>query len=169
MASRHQKRNRAQANTFTTPVENLSMADIFGGPQVLAMTTYVEQISNDKKRRYQEAIPVNPPSPMKNQKAAASTSTANSVFSLTEEVYTMELDGWEGYGEDDPSHAGSTASKDRTAAVKPSDPALHYWLENHRDDYLQLFLWHDGRGPMDSDTCPDCAVAENAVISRFTE
>ncbi|KAJ7058645.1 hypothetical protein C8F01DRAFT_1085756 [Mycena amicta] len=131
------------------------------------MTTYVKRISNDKKRRYQEAVPVNPPSPMKNQKLATLMSTPNnSVFSLTEEAYTMELDGWEGYGEDHPSHAQSTVAKDGAAAVKPSDPVLHYWMENHRDNYLQLLLWHDGRGAMDSDTCPECAVGENAALYR---
>ncbi|KAJ7059939.1 hypothetical protein C8F01DRAFT_1254038 [Mycena amicta] len=164
MSFRRQKRHRAQANASTTPVVNLSMDDLFGGPHVPEMTTYVERISNDKKRRYQEAVPVNPPSPMKNQRAASSTSTPNLAFSLTEELYTMELDGWE--AEYHPSHAESTADKDRTAAIKPSDPVLHYWMENHRDDYLRMLLWHDGRGPVDSDTCPECAVAENAALYR---
>ncbi|KAJ7068434.1 hypothetical protein C8F01DRAFT_1246940 [Mycena amicta] len=166
MTTRRQKRNHAQVNTSLTPLVNMSMDELFGGPSLAPMTTFVERMSNDKKRRYQEAVPVNPPSPMKHQyrQATSAARTARSVFSVEDEAYTMDLDGW---GDGDASGRESTAPKD-TAAVKPSDPALNYWLLNHRDDYLRLFLWHDGRGAMDADSCPECGTGQ-AVLYRCEE
>ncbi|KAJ7066666.1 hypothetical protein C8F01DRAFT_1208764 [Mycena amicta] len=170
MLSSRQKRKRAQPAGSTTPVVNMSMDDLFGGSAMPPMTTYVERMSNDKKRRYQEAVPVNPPSPMKNQlrQPPISTQTAKSAFSLADESYTMELNGWMGDEGVGMLPTGSTSAKG-TAPVKPSDPALHYWSENHRDDYLRILLWHDGRGAMDGDTCPECLIPDNAPLYRCEE
>ncbi|KAF7317468.1 hypothetical protein HMN09_00484000 [Mycena chlorophos] len=100
------------------------------------METHIERRSNDKKRPLQEVIAIEPPSPMKRQaRQPPSESPIQLPFSLVDELYNLDLDlnGDVGYVED-----GSVKPKERNSSVpvKPSDPALRYWTEHHRDEYL---------------------------------
>ncbi|KAF7319241.1 CxC2 domain-containing protein [Mycena chlorophos] len=67
-----------------------------------------------------------------------------SAIQLEEDFYELDVEADEGLGPIEP----------QVKVVKPSDPALAYWAESCRDNYLRALFWHDGRGYLSNDGCP---------------
>ncbi|KAF7325218.1 CxC2 domain-containing protein [Mycena kentingensis (nom. inval.)] len=104
----------------------------------------VNRVSSDNRRVYTEAVPVAPPSPVKCLRADAQRpSDAPPHLPLLDESerYGMETFDDEDDGGDE--NIGGAAS---TGAPRPADPAMNVWMREHRDDFLRVLLWRDGRG-----------------------
>lgn len=74
-----------------------SLAEITGNSIDTPITTFVERVSADNRRRYREEVLVDPPSPVKRQRAAGTQpiqdfSRANVEFSAALEIYEMGFD-----------------------------------------------------------------------------
>ncbi|KAF7305332.1 CxC2 domain-containing protein [Mycena chlorophos] len=165
MASNRHKRSLAQAQRSAPDTQQFSADDLFG-PSAVQMETTIERLSNNKKRRVVETVPVNPPSPMKRQTAASSSRLE--VPSVVEDLYAMDLDLDTQANADEDVPLRREQRRD-PVDVKPADPALHYWRDRHRDTYLRTLLWHDGRGGSGSPTCPQCLDPAHAALYRCDE
>ncbi|KAF7295904.1 hypothetical protein HMN09_01134400 [Mycena chlorophos] len=127
-ASRSGRRKRAQAqpnrSSANETTHEFTMNDLLES-NMPPMETHVERMSNDRKRRFQDVVPVEPPSPMKRQAtrtaadSAATEEPAGLPFSPADELYNLDLDG--SYNEYPESlGAGSSAKRNPLGQVKPS-------------------------------------------------
>nr|GAT46626.1 predicted protein [Mycena chlorophos] len=104
-ASRSGRRKRAQAQPNRSSTNEITheftMNDLLES-SIPPMETHVERMSNDRKRRFQDVVPVEPPSPMKRQtirstaESLATGTTEESPmglpFSPVDELYNLDLD-----------------------------------------------------------------------------
>ncbi|KAJ7059357.1 hypothetical protein C8F01DRAFT_1255058 [Mycena amicta] len=154
-------RKRKRTQHIGSNAEEIAIEDIFGGTS--ALPTFVDRISEDRRRVFQEEIRINPPSPMKRQprRGPAQTST-ESPFSLEENLYSLDLD----WGDEAPTVSDAVLAAGPSGAVTPSDPVLHEWVNLHREEFLRLLFWHEGRGEGVEDTCHACGIAGSAPEYR---
>ncbi|KAF7311821.1 CxC2 domain-containing protein [Mycena indigotica] len=118
----------------------------------------IERMSADKRRTISEAIPALPPSPLKRLRVAALAPVATSTVDIEGDSYRM------GVGDDDWEDGQAPFRSDPTPRVlRPADYTLRTWMLKHRDEYLRLMLWHEGRGAS-LPSCPDCQ--ENEPVYR---
>ncbi|KAF7304426.1 CxC2 domain-containing protein [Mycena chlorophos] len=75
------------------------------------------------------------------------------LFSLNDDFYLMELENNE-------------VVEPIKKPIRPSDPALRRWAEQHRNEFLRALLWHDARGKDGSETCARCTVPGKAAAYR---
>ncbi|KAJ7797560.1 hypothetical protein B0H14DRAFT_3493624 [Mycena olivaceomarginata] len=141
-----------------------SIADITGNHIDVPITTFVDCVSQDNRRRYREEVLIEPPSPVKRQRAAESHPHPAPLFPPLDSVdeserYQLGFDLPEELPVDDPPAPGPLPTK-------PSDPALHRFRCN-RDLYLgnilqrDGFIWSDG-----GSVCSTCWLAMDGVIFR---
>ncbi|KAJ7353487.1 hypothetical protein DFH08DRAFT_805034 [Mycena albidolilacea] len=145
-----------------------SLADITGNNTEIPITTYVDRVSEDGHRRYRDEVVVEPPSPVKRQRARealphpAPHLPPHDSFNESER-YHLGFDLPEDWPLEDPPAPGPLPTK-------PLDPALHRFRCN-RDLYLgnilrcDGFIWTEG-----GEVCSGCWMAtggDQPVIFRF--
>ncbi|KAJ7431875.1 hypothetical protein B0H11DRAFT_2261289 [Mycena galericulata] len=158
--------------TVHTHTQRFSLESITGRkPEEDHITTYVDRVSEDQRRRYREAVPVGLPSPIKRARLDAANAASRNAD--TEETFPSshqdadfippdryEVDlGFE--GDDEGPRRPSRVPR----AVKPSDPALHRFRAR-RAEYLTAFLRRDGCGNADADLCRVCKEPDAACSFR---
>ncbi|KAJ7441783.1 hypothetical protein B0H11DRAFT_2251843 [Mycena galericulata] len=121
------------------------------------ITTFVDRMSNDKRRVYREEFPVEPPSPVKRARIDAAAPppcfppSGSCDDSLAFERYELPHDG-------DPEPLDTLTGLPLPPGVKPfkySDPILFTWRPKI-DTYVAEFIRLEGRGGADIDVCPGC-------------
>ncbi|KAJ7449737.1 hypothetical protein B0H11DRAFT_2247094 [Mycena galericulata] len=175
-AYRKNKKNKTSAAvsdpSVHTHTHRFSLEAITGRkPEDDSITTYVDRVSQDQRRRYREEVQVGLPSPIKRARLeAASASLAHdpeethanfqpddSEF-VPPDRYEVDL-GFEGDDE------GAPRPPRVPREVKPSDPALHRFRAR-RGEYLTAFLRRDGCGNADAELCRVCREPDAACDFR---
>ncbi|KAF7329850.1 CxC2 domain-containing protein [Mycena kentingensis (nom. inval.)] len=131
-------------------------------PVSAPLVNTVESVTVEGRRRrvVSEAIPdIDPNSPIKRmrQSEAATEPDAIPAFAPTEE-YTMTF--WE---EEDP-FGGSTPATSRAQGKdrsKVADRAMAEWVAEYREEFLDAFVWLDGRGLSSSQ--PHCCRCQDPM------
>ncbi|KAJ7050384.1 hypothetical protein C8F01DRAFT_1264052 [Mycena amicta] len=143
------------------------------------------RVSADNRGTYSQTLPVPlaPPSPLKRLRQDASRSAPPQQPSLRLDIeqdrYDMGADDHDWEMEEPATGASRTPS-----VLRPSDEALRDWAESHRDQYLCILLWRDGRGEFTGGCrrcrdelrpaiwwCQECfggALLARSVSGRFT-
>nr|GAT52430.1 predicted protein [Mycena chlorophos] len=105
------------------------------------LSTHVHRQSTDNRRTHTETVVVEPPSPVK--RARVELNRAHQGVSIRAEA-ADDSQRYEVECEEDAAAVAKAKARERL--TQPADPAMHRWMLNHRDDYLKLLLWRDGRG-----------------------
>ncbi|KAF7321778.1 CxC2 domain-containing protein [Mycena kentingensis (nom. inval.)] len=159
-------RNRKRLES-TRPVASSSQHHSFDLAQFLPpapdapIVTRVNRVSGDNRRVYTEAVPVAPPSPVKRLRAdAQKPAEAAAHLPLLDESERYSVDAGDEEDDDESLGAGTSAGPPR-----PADPAMSVWMREHRDTFLRVLLWRDGRGSA-ADICPQCKTRASCVRCR---
>ncbi|KAF7307923.1 CxC2 domain-containing protein [Mycena kentingensis (nom. inval.)] len=90
------------------------------------------------------------------------------VNDSTEEGYSMAL--WEGDDEDEDEDVPEVLLHSVYNSVNlTQDRAMYEWSSGHRDEFLRVLLWHDGRKGMGGDGCRRCMRSSAAAEYRCPE
>ncbi|KAF7300096.1 CxC2 domain-containing protein [Mycena kentingensis (nom. inval.)] len=164
LAMSDRKRKRLES---TRPVASSSQHHSFDLAQFLPpapdapIVTRVNRVSGDNRRVYTEAVPVAPPSPVKRLRAdAQKPAEAAAHLPLLDESERYSVDAGDEEDDDESLGAGTSAGPPR-----PADPAMSVWMREHRDTFLRVLLWRDGRGSA-ADICPQCKTRASCVRCR---
>ncbi|KAJ7512294.1 hypothetical protein B0H11DRAFT_2214098 [Mycena galericulata] len=150
-----------------THTHTFSVAEITGRNDNVPITTYVDRVSQDNRRGYRETVLVEPPSPVKRQRASAgsafdnlstTTSHPHSPDSPFDAPQCYEM----GFDADDESPR-ERRPRPAGRAVKASDPALQRFRAL-RDIWLANMLRRDGRLGRDTTWCRGCSSDTPAVF-----
>ncbi|KAJ7900467.1 hypothetical protein B0H13DRAFT_2336571 [Mycena leptocephala] len=143
-----------------THSHSISIANLAGASANDPITTFVDRVSQDNRRRYHGEMVVELPSPLKrahqglHDPAAASGSNSIHADDLELDADRYEM-GFEGDDE------GARVRAPRLPrVVKPSDPALHRFRDR-RDACLSNMLHRDGCLHADPDVCRGCKKPTN--------
>ncbi|KAF7292546.1 CxC2 domain-containing protein [Mycena kentingensis (nom. inval.)] len=123
----------------------------------------IESLTRNR-RVHSEAFPVEPSSPVKRLRATAPKQTATTTSTevsdpFLDDGYTMTLE------EQEPFSKPKESSKKRS---RPKDP-MHTWADaetNHREQFLAILLWLDGRGASNTGACSLCHLADRPARVR---
>ncbi|KAJ7052468.1 hypothetical protein C8F01DRAFT_1332164 [Mycena amicta] len=150
----------------TIPFTPAGAVSDLNAPVNAAMT----RVSADNRRTYSQTLPVPlaPPSPpLKRLRQDASRSVPPQQPSLRLDIeqdrYDMGADDRDWEMEEPATGASRTPS-----VLRPSDEALRDWAESHRDQYLRILLWRDGRGEF-TGGCRRCRDESRPAIWRCQE
>ncbi|KAF7293735.1 CxC2 domain-containing protein [Mycena chlorophos] len=132
----------------------MSLDDLFQPESPALFNDCTTRVSASTRRKRTEHAPVEVPSPMKKRIRRHSISIIDtSTFSLADDFYLADFE----------SKAEEISQK---RPIRPSDPALQEWVQHHRNEFLRVLLWHDGRGSEDADICTRCGLAGRAAVYR---
>ncbi|KAF7321833.1 CxC2 domain-containing protein [Mycena kentingensis (nom. inval.)] len=132
----------AHTPTTSNQTHTFSLAQFLPPAPDAPLLTFVDRVSSDNRRVYSNAIPVPPSSPVKRVRVHAHTNNLVAPPPLLllvedQERYTMAMDGIE---EDD----GDAEGPERRGHG-PADEIMRQWMQDHRDAYLRVLLWREGR------------------------
>ncbi|KAJ7166440.1 hypothetical protein C8R43DRAFT_946003 [Mycena crocata] len=117
--------------------------------------TYIDRTSNDNLRTYRYLVPVQPPSPVKQYRAARATAAATAPLETPLDPQ-LPADNFVGPA---PYQMGFDTEDAPPPPVKPppkpSDPALYKWRPR-RNEYGAALLWRDGLGYANLNLCSAC-------------
>ncbi|KAF7322737.1 hypothetical protein HMN09_00052600 [Mycena chlorophos] len=138
------------------------------------MTSIVDVFDLNGKLSHRDALAIEPPSPVK-QTRQAQIEKAHPPSELhdddpplealplvyEDEEYTMTL-----WPSEDSEPRAAVVSPDANKKTAPADPALAEWIK-HRKQYLEIFLWFDGRGKLPPQMgCPRCGHEDRPATAR---
>ncbi|KAJ7431264.1 hypothetical protein FB451DRAFT_1421731 [Mycena latifolia] len=144
--------NGASVHSHTFQLANLPVV-----PEYAPVPNFVDRASNDRRRMYRDEHQIEPPSPLKRQRVAASTARSalaplsfnqDSAQNLLDERYELHVD--------DDAEAPVFAIPKAPRVVKPGDPALDKWRRMKRDTCVVELTRRDGPGDADVERCPGC-------------
>ncbi|KAJ7250229.1 hypothetical protein C8J57DRAFT_1521243 [Mycena rebaudengoi] len=162
-------KSKNKNSDVVTHVHSFSIADLLPDPHSdqchdvdAPIDSFIDCVSDDRRRRYRDQVLIDPPSPVKRQRLANAqarkyaTSAGTEAFSLPlnmplEGLYQMEMDA------DDEADTPAPAPKPKKAppVVKPVDKALAHW-RSRRDEYIRAILRRAGTLDANVNLCMDC-------------
>ncbi|KAF7367916.1 CxC2 domain-containing protein [Mycena sanguinolenta] len=162
--SRRRGETTAGPAAVETHTHRFTVAEITGETENVPITTYVDRVSDDNRRRYRQEFPVEQPSPVKRQRVAERNAAAPPLTETARNDwvgparYEMGLDMQE---EQDELQPAAEAEPLPSRIVKPSDPALHRFRDRH-DHILANILRR--KGTRNAETC-FCRVCRNPTVT----
>ncbi|KAK7052719.1 hypothetical protein R3P38DRAFT_2502888 [Favolaschia claudopus] len=160
--------SRASASTLV-----FGVADLITPPEAAPISTFVDRPSSDGRSMHREAIPLNPPSPLKRARlATASTSSAVNESPAsetnTEDAGRYDMLELNDDNFDDPPIMPLPRILN-PKRLEPSDKTLNRWMRLLRDIYLVQLLRRDGCGDASSSECPRCSGSSGPPQFRCQE
>ncbi|KAF7322147.1 CxC2 domain-containing protein [Mycena kentingensis (nom. inval.)] len=132
------------------------------------LNSFVDKVSDDGRRATRVFHKLDPPSPVKATRRAMQNPPpppplldvpmAAVADDNTEESYTMLLDAED--DDEDVAEASTEPLADNPQNV--TDQAMQEWSSEHRDGFLRVLLWHDGRKGMGDRGCRRCTQSSPA-------
>ncbi|KAJ7053250.1 hypothetical protein C8F01DRAFT_1260914 [Mycena amicta] len=163
---RHRKNDPYSIVPAGTHTQVFTMDELYPtAPVDQPLTSFTDVLSADGRRQYRVDIPMLPPSPVKQLRREQLARVASDPYvpfpyssppstslEIADESYDMLLVA---DGEEEGRDQGVDVPLPTVA--KEGDPALAVWRKEHRDEYLELLLWHDRRGASTGVVgCPRC-------------
>ncbi|KAF7317384.1 CxC2 domain-containing protein [Mycena chlorophos] len=167
---RHRKKTQPAPPPAGTQKMRFSLVDLQEEPpEDVPMRAYVDVFNAKGSHSHRQAIHIAPTSPVKDarRELMSFTPIPGPVFAASPSVdeddgYTMTLLGEE-------TNEPEPQATPKNADPSPADRALAEWRE-HRDRYLSLLLWHDGRGTLPEGIgCSRCGNEQRQAVARCVD
>ncbi|KAJ7028789.1 hypothetical protein C8F04DRAFT_1265542 [Mycena alexandri] len=157
-------RARRRAKPADEPADNRTLIEPTLPSIDAPIPTFVDHVSEDKRRVYRREVAVEPPSPVKRQTAARQALlNAQALTNARDENIPFELyridDGTQ--DNDGPAPVPDAGPK----PIKPSDKSLSDWqskVDVFTSEYVRLL----GRGGANIESCPGCGEAAPKIRCR---
>ncbi|KAK7053876.1 CxC2 domain-containing protein [Favolaschia claudopus] len=136
------------------------VADLITPPESTPISSFVDRVSGDGRSIQREAIPLNPPSPLKRARLATSSTSSlpdappAQTDQEDQDRYDMTQLNDDDY--DDPPIIPLPRIPN-PKRLEPSDKSMNRWMRLLRDIYLVQLLRRDGCGDASSTECPHCS------------
>ncbi|KAJ7470638.1 hypothetical protein FB451DRAFT_1400216 [Mycena latifolia] len=159
------KRAAAASSSVSVYSHSVRLADLPVVPENASVLNVVNRFSADRRRMFREERDLEPPSPLKRQRLAATTAAQGSILPFLigqdtpeawrDERYVLNVDD----NDDQPPPSAMPAAPKALCLVKPGDPALDKWQRTKRDTCVVDLTRLDGPGDADMEKCPGCSGA----------
>ncbi|KAF7327511.1 CxC2 domain-containing protein [Mycena kentingensis (nom. inval.)] len=138
---------------------SFSLDEAYEAAEEMPLNSFVDEVSADVKASRREMLLRPPPSPPSPPSFVPTLDAdADASPPPVEETYQMDL--WQGAESEDPPDSLGTAEDEPSA--KAADRVMEEWRLEHRDEFLDLLLWHDGRQGA-TGACRRCLGSDPAV------
>ncbi|KAK6968964.1 CxC2 domain-containing protein [Favolaschia claudopus] len=158
--AKRRRNESASASAASPSTLVFGVADLITAPESAPLSSFVDRPSSDGRSMHREAIPINPPSPLKRARLATpSTSSVRDAPSASETEkedegrYDMTNLNDDDY--DDPPIT-PLPRVPNPKRLEPSDKSMNRWMRLLRDIYLVQLLRRDGCGDASTSECPRC-------------